>query len=149
MDGPSTLISSASSMESPATKSQKQRRRRFVQDLWRMTSSPQLHKGRNADEVRDIIPLVRSISCGELEPVTTFAETLGIRTLRYSFSSTEEGAFITEESIVQQSTPPSVDHLSELPVEIKILIFGFLSPRELVKISSVSKVNMQLLRDVY
>ena len=118
------------------------RRRRFMENLLGISSAPNLPKLDPPQTKIEAPHLSRSASCGDLESPGPYS----LKMYDHSGSASQLGTqFIAKAGARAQSKKaglPRVDHFQKLPDELKLKIFGYLQPKELVRASLVSKLKL-------
>ena len=120
------------------------RRRRFMDNLLGISSAPHLPK-LDPPQIKIEAPqLSRSASCGDLESPGPYS----FKVDGHSGSAPQFGGqFVIKARARAQSKKadlPRVDRFQKLPDELKLKIFGYLQPKELVRASLVSKLKLYL-----
>lgn len=131
-------------LTSPPPARNTNRRRRFMENLLGISSTPHLPKLDSPQTKIEALQLSRSASCGDLESPGPYS----IKAGGHSGSASQFGAqFVTKARARAQSKNadlPRVDHFQKLPDELKLKIFGYLQPKELVRASLVSILKLSI-----
>ena len=121
------------------------RGRRFIKNLMRMSSSSLLAKYQDSQTIIEPPALPRSASCGDLDLPGPFSlKAGGQHGARIGLKLQMDAAF-AEFLEAKKVEIPKADHFENLPDELKIRIFGYLRPKELVRASLVSNFYIALL----
>lgn len=115
-----------------------------MENLLGISSTPHLPKLDPPQTKIEAPQLSRSASCGDLEPPVSYSLKVG----GHSGSASQFGAQpVTKaraKALSKMADLPPMDHFQKLPDELKLKIFGYLQPKELVRASLVSKLKLYL-----
>lgn len=140
----STLMSSegrTSSNTAQTVWNTHRRKRKFMDTLLRMSSHPHLPKFEAPQAAIEPPAIPRSASCGDLDSPGLFS--LRSRSPHSNRLGLKRQINVTVEGLpdAKKVVLAKVDYFQELPDELKLRVFGYLKPKELVQASLVRNSN--------